>query len=109
MKPTVSIVVLTRNAGPEFCQLLERVTTQRDRRPEIVVVDSGSSDGTPDLARRFGAKVIDIPAASFNHGQTRNLGIQHSQGEICVLLVQDALPVDDQWLENLTGHFHGDP
>jgi rhamnosyltransferase len=56
-------------------------------------VDSGSSDGTADVARRFGAKVVEVAATSFNHGLTRNLGIQHSCGEICVQLVQDALPV----------------
>jgi rhamnosyltransferase len=110
MRPTVSIIVPARNAGPELGQLLERVSAQKcSHRPEIMVIDSGSSDGTPDVARRFGANVVEIPTASFNHGLTRNLGIQHSQGEICVLLVQDALPIADHWLEALIQHFDGDP
>ena len=110
MKPTVSIIVPTRNAGSEFCQLLERVNTQKgSHHPEIIIVDSGSSDGTLDVARRFGANVIEISPASFNHGSTRNLGIQHARGEICVLLVQDALPIDSHWLESLIQHFDRDP
>src|SRR5437879_3009558 len=110
MKPSISIVVPTRNAGREFSQLLERLRTQKgSHNPEIVVVDSGSSDGTTDVARHFGAAVVEIPAATFNHGLTRNLGIQHAQGEICVLLVQDALPISDQWLEALVHHFDTDP
>jgi rhamnosyltransferase len=110
MKPSVSIVVPTRNGGPEFRQLLERVTKQKGSYdPEIVVVDSGSSDGTSEVARHFGATVIDVPPGTFNHGLTRNLGIQHSKGEICVLLVQDALPVSDRWLEALVHPFDHDP
>jgi rhamnosyltransferase len=110
MKPSVSIVLPTLNAGPEFGQLLERISTQKGcYHPEIVVVDSGSSDGTPGIARRFGANVIEIAPATFNHGLTRNLGIQHSQGEICVLLVQDALPTSDLWLQAMVRHFDGDP
>jgi rhamnosyltransferase len=110
MKTSVSVVIPTRNAGPEFRQLLERVTAQEGSyHPEIVIVDSGSSDGTPEVARHYGATVIAIPPGTFNHGLTRNLGIEHSHGEICVLLVQDAMPISDHWLEALVGHFDSDP
>jgi glycosyltransferase involved in cell wall biosynthesis len=86
------------------------VTTQKGfGHLEIVVIDSGSVDGTAETARRFGASVMEIPPATFNHGLTRNLGIRHSRGEICVLLVQDALPVADDWLQALTSHFESNP
>jgi len=110
MKPSVSVIVPTRNAGPDFPQLLEKISTQKGSlSPEIVVVDSGSTDGTVESARRYGAKVVEIPPETFDHGLTRNLGIQEARGEICVLLVQDALPVHDHWLQALIQHFDRDP
>ncbi len=50
------------------------VRTQRlDREVELLICDSGSSDDTVALARRYGARVIEIPRESFSHGGTRNL------------------------------------
>lgn len=68
-------------------------------------MDSGSSDGTPDLAREHGARVISIAPESFNHGETRNFGIRQSGGEFCVMLVQDAVPLGDSWLEEMLSPF----
>jgi rhamnosyltransferase len=62
------------------------------------VVDSGSTDGTAALARRYGAAVHRIPKEEFDHGAARNLGAARSAGEHVAFLVQDALPVDDRWL-----------
>jgi rhamnosyltransferase len=62
------------------------------------VVDSGSTDGTVELARRYGASVHRIRQAEFDHGETRNLGISLSGGQYVALIVQDAVPLDGQWL-----------
>lgn len=95
----VSVVILTLNAGPGFLDLLERVRAQEgDFDAEIVVVDSGSTDGTAELAERYGTHVHRISKREFNHGATRNLGISLSSGEYVALLVQDALPADGRWL-----------
>lgn len=65
---------------------------------EVLVVDSGSTDGTVGLAERYGAKVHEVPAAEFNHGATRNLGISLAEGQYVALLVQDAVPLNAYWL-----------
>jgi rhamnosyltransferase len=109
MEPTVSIVIPTRNGGIQFQELLVRLGSQKSVfKPELIVVDSGSSDETVSSARRSGAKVIEIDPATFSHGETRNLGIGQSQGELCILLVQDALPIDDNWLYAMVKHFAED-
>jgi len=107
LPPSVSVIIPTKNAGPGFEATLDAVRRQQGPRAELVVVDSGSADGTVALARRAGARVIEIPPASFNHGETRNLGIRAASGEICVLLVQDALPAADSWLEQMIAPFAG--
>ena len=101
---TISIIIPTKNAGLEFRKTLEAIRGQT-REAEVVVVDSGSSDGTVDLARQFRARTISIPPESFNHGETRNFGIRNSTGQFCVMLVQDAIPVGETWLEELISPF----
>lgn len=100
----ISVVIPTKNAGAEFSHTLAALRRQ-PRSLEIVVVDSGSSDGTPDLAREHGARVVSIAPESFNHGETRNFGIRQSRGQFCIMLVQDAVPQGDSWLEEMLSPF----
>lgn len=98
----VSVVIPTLNGGARFCELLEMIFAQRlDHAFEVLCVDSGSTDGSPEFAAKRGARVYSIDRNSFNHGLTRNLGIQKAKGEFIALTVQDALPQDDQWLAAL--------
>jgi rhamnosyltransferase len=107
--PEVSVVILTFNAGPGFEALLKSLSGQRtDFAYELVVVDSGSTDGTPELAERYGAEVQRISQSEFNHGATRNLGVSHSRGEFVALIVQDALPLDEGCLAALVDNLEGD-
>ena len=106
--PSVSIVIPTKNAGEEFALTLEAIRSQTDIESEIIVVDSGSTDSTVELARRFGANVFEVPPESFDHGRTRNLGLSQASGEFCILLSQDAVPVGETWLSTLLEPFSDD-
>jgi rhamnosyltransferase len=101
--PVVSIVLPTRNGATTLPAVLAAISGQRVDFPfELIAVDSSSSDGTPDLLRRHGGQVITVAADGFDHGLTRNLGIEQARGELVVLLVQDALPASDSWLAAIT-------
>ncbi|MEM7311233.1 MAG: glycosyltransferase family 2 protein [Planctomycetota bacterium] len=105
----VSVVIPTWNGGPRFVALLEALAAQDlDDGIELVVVDSGSSDGTPERAAAAGAYVFRIPNSEFNHGGTRNRAIARSHGEIVVLLTQDAVPEGRDFLRRLVASFDGD-
>jgi rhamnosyltransferase len=65
---------------------------------EVLVIDSGSTDGTAELAARHGATVHRIARDEFGHGETRNLGVSLAGGEYVAFVVQDAVPLDDRWL-----------
>ena len=93
------VVILTYNAGPSFEALLDKLFVQKtDLDYEILVIDSGSTDGTVELARRHGAPVHQVPRAEFDHGATRDLGVSLSSGEYVAFIVQDAVPLDERWL-----------
>lgn len=72
---------------------------------EVVAVDSGSRDGTPELLRQAGARVLDLGGRPFGHGSARNRAIAATTGDIVVLLTQDVEPVTDGWLEPLVAAF----
>ena len=106
----VSVIIPTLNAGPDFPDILNRIRSQKDvGSVEIVVVDSGSTDGTSEVARKAGGMTIDINRKSFNHGGTRNLGISNSSGELAALLTQDAMPENENWLYSLVEAVKSDP
>lgn len=101
-----SIIVLTKNAGEGWERLLQRLFSQNFNGDyEVIVIDSGSSDGTVTTAQRFPVRLVQIPTHEFHHGRTRNLGAGLARGSILVYITQDALPLRDDWLQKLTANF----
>jgi glycosyltransferase involved in cell wall biosynthesis len=91
---TVSVAIPTLNGGPKFARVLAALEAQEGLGGlELIVIDSGSSDGTVELARAHGARVLEIPQEEFNHGETRNRMAELAGGEVLLLTVQDAVPV----------------
>jgi rhamnosyltransferase len=99
----VSIILPTLNPGDNVSALIEAFARQRLTPAEVVVIDSASTDGSPERWRDAGFRVLTIEQAAFNHGGTRNLAAHNSQGNILVFVTQDAIPADERWLENLIG------
>lgn len=101
-----SIIIPTKNAGARFDKLLNGITKNKvDFDYEIIVVDSGSTDNTKDIAKNFSARLIDIKPLSFSHGGSRNIGAENAEGEILVFLSQDTIPKDEGWLSSLVKGF----
>ncbi len=104
-----SVIVPTFNAGANFEKLLEGISDQETNFDyEVLILDSGSTDGTTELARRFGVSVHQIPRGEFEHGATRNLGVSLSSGEYAAFIVQDAVPLDERWLAAMVENLERD-
>jgi GT2 family glycosyltransferase len=104
--PDVTVAVPVLNAGPQLSALLAAVRAQRGLRDvELLVCDSGSRDGSAELARRHGATVIEIAPHEFGHGRTRNLLMERARGRHVAFLTQDAVPAGERWLERLLSGF----
>ena len=81
---------------------LEAIARQQvEEDVEVVVVDSGSSDGSVERARRLGARVHEILPQEFSHGGARNLGAELAAGDVVVFTSQDAYAADENWLAAL--------
>jgi rhamnosyltransferase len=72
---------------------------------EILVCDSGSTDGSVAVARANGAEVIEIAPSEFSHGATRNLLMERARGSHVAFLTQDAVPAGGAWLARLLAGF----
>jgi len=98
-----------KNGGSDLDRCLRNITVQDvSDTVEIVVVDSGSSDNSVEIARSHGASVYEIPAASFTHGGSRNYGAARAGGDILVFISQDAAPIANDWLAQLVAPLHED-
>jgi len=103
----VSIILLTKNGEQYLRSLLEAIHCQTGfERAEVIVIDSGSSDGTLDIVADFPAvRLIEILPQEFGHGKTRNLGATLARGEFLLYIPQDATPVGTNWLERMLEPF----
>jgi rhamnosyltransferase len=108
--PLVSIVIPTRNGAATLPAVLAAIRTQRvDFSFETIAIDSGSTDGTSAYLRERVDQLISIDAAAFDHGLTRNLGIERARGDFVVMMVQDAEPANERWLAALVAPLRSDP
>ena len=99
------MVIPVLNAAAFLPSLLKAILAQKPVAPaEIILVDSHSTDNTVAIAKSY-PEVKIIPVDSFSHGRARNLGAREAQGEIIVLLTQDALPQGEHWLFHLLAPF----
>lgn len=102
----ISVVIPVKNGAETLEAVLDRLHAQKcPSDVEIVVVDSGSTDGSLDIVARHRVLLLRIEPHEFNHGSTRNLGIASTRGELVVLLTQDAVPVDDGLFAALVAPF----
>ena len=95
----ISVVIPVKNGGRDLERCLAGIAAQTiDEEVEVVVVDSGSTDGSAKRARSAGAVVHVIPPEEFGHGRTRNVGVALARGDLIVFTSQDAVADDDRWL-----------
>ena len=101
-----SISILTKNEESNIGPCLEAVYSQKNvGKFEVILVDSGSTDATVEIARRFPIRIEEIPARDFHHARTRNFAAGLGNGSILVNLSGDAIPASDSWLQNLLAAF----
>ena len=96
--PTVSVVIPSYNCERFIAETLESVVGQSYGDLEVIVVDDGSTDGTPEVVRRFAPRVRLVQQESAGVCAARNRGIAEARGRYVALLDHD-----DYWFPDKLG------
>ena len=102
-KLTVSIVIRTLNEARYLPEIFNSITRQDLKffEIEVVIVDSGSIDGTLEIAKNNSATITHIKKNDFSFGRSLNYGCKVAKGDILVFISGHCVPRDSCWLENL--------
>jgi rhamnosyltransferase len=102
-----SVIIPVYNGLPKFKPVLASVLNQSANwEYEVMVVDSGSTDGSWEFCEKCAARdrrlqLIAIHPKDFGHGRTRNLAISRTRGEFIAVITQDSQPFNEMWLATL--------
>jgi rhamnosyltransferase len=99
------VIVLTKNPG-SFAKLWVEAYQNQKTKFDVLIIDSGSTDGCREVFGEAGFEIEVIDPAKFNHGGTRQLGMELSEGyEFLIYMTQDALLASPTALEDLLKPF----
>jgi rhamnosyltransferase len=100
--PSVSIIMRSFNEGWALCQTLPALRAQDWKNWELIIIDSGSTDGSVELIRQAAPRhFIRIRPQDYNPARVMNLGMNLASSEIAVFLNADATPQGAAWLRPL--------
>lgn len=112
-----SIVIRTYNEERYLDRLLSRIAEQKSDLVEIetVIVDSGSTDATLEIAQRHQCRITHIKQSDFTFGRSLNVGCEFADGDFLIFVSGHCIPVGDDWVhelvkplaDNLAGYSYG--
>ena len=107
MEPICSIIIRTRNESRYLGRLLDAVEGQvyPSGGIETIVVDSGSTDATLEIAARHGCKIVHVAREQFSFGRSLNLGCTEAKAQYLVFISGHCVPTNSQWLGELLRPF----
>ncbi len=99
----ISIVFRALNEEKHFGEALEACKNQDldGLSLEIILVDSGSTDKTLDIAKKYNCKVVTISRDKFSFGRSLNWGCEAASGKYLVFISAHCIPTHERWLLNL--------
>ncbi|NRB37878.1 MAG: glycosyltransferase family 2 protein [Pseudomonadales bacterium] len=108
-KLSFCVIIPTYNAGDSFDLFLDALNQQNINKQQVLFIDSSSTDSTLNKIQKNHYPVKVIPQHEFNHGKTRQLGIDHfTTTDIAVFLTQDAILDDKDSIKKLIEPFTKD-
>jgi GT2 family glycosyltransferase len=85
----LSVIIPVHNGGDDLRRCLDALAASTRPPDEVIVVDDASSDGSGDLARRRGARVVRLDGSPHGPAFARNRGTETAQGDILVFCDAD--------------------
>ena len=102
-KMLVSIIIRTYNESEHLEDLLIAISKQElnSINVETIIVDSGSTDGTLEIAKKYKTRIIYIKKEDFSFGRSLNYGFKEANGDVCVIISGHCIPKENNWLIRL--------
>lgn len=102
------IIIPAYNAEKSGIEKLLKSIKEQSIQPEkICIIDSSSTDKTVEICRKYSCDITVIDKNSFNHGLTRQMGIDNNKNyDYAVFMTQDILLKDNRTLEILLSSFN---
>ena len=91
--PVVSVIIPTFNRARVVTRAIDSVLGQTYRPVEVMVVDDGSTDETPEVLKAYGDAIVSVVQDNAGPSAARNRGIRESRGDLIAFLDSD-----DMWL-----------
>jgi len=107
-QPQCSIVIRAFNEGKHIGRLLEGIRQQTIKDVQVILIDSGSTDDTVQIAESFGTEIVSISPQEFTFGRSLNRGISVAQADFVIIVSAHCYPVFPDWLEQLLNPFKDD-
>ena len=107
-QPLCSIIIRAYNEEKHLGRLLDGIQQQTITDREVILVDSGSTDATLEIAERYPVKIVPIDSREFTFGRSLNRGIDAATGRYMVIISAHCYPVYPDWLEQLLKPFEND-
>lgn len=104
----VSIVVRAHNEAEHIGRLMLGIDAQTLSPHEVILVDSGSTDDTVEIALAHGAQLVTIDRSEFTFGRALNRGCKAATGDVFVFASGHVYPIRDTWLRKLVEPFEDD-
>ena len=99
----VTVVMAAYNAAEHIVEAIDSVLNQSFRDFELLVVDDGSTDGTPDILRSYGDRIrVHTQLNSGSPAAARNSGIRHANSKYVAFFDADDVMERDQLLNSST-------
>lgn len=105
MHEQISVVIRTKNNADVIEMTLSALFSQSLQPAEVLVIDTGSTDQTLAILKKYPVRIKEIPSSDYYPGQVLNQGMQETRGSITVFLNSDAVMLSSLSLENLLAAF----
>ena len=104
---SISFVIRTYNEARYLGVLLDTLASQTNVNAtcEFIVVDSGSTDRTVEIATQRRTVLLQIPKEHFDYSRALNCGIENCRSPLIIIISAHAIPCDNNWLQLMISHF----
>lgn len=99
-----SIIISNYQSIGFLPKCLYHLMNQTYKNFEVIFVDAGSTDGSPEYVQKYFTEIIVIKRGRIGIGEAVNIGIRHSKGDILIFDFNTDEYIEKNWLEEIIKH-----